>query len=148
MRKPATHNLPPLIALLWNMAVLYLLYILCRVVYVWEFWDLYADSWSRLDLWQLLWGGLRFDTAAIAYTCLPWTLMLLLPVAPKLYNRRVWQATAKGLYVAINTVALWVNLADAVYSRYTGRRTTWTFFSEFGGEGNLGSIFWVEALNH
>ena len=101
--KPLTPRHSPLAALLWNLGLLYLCYFLCRGVYVWECWDLYAEGWSRLDLWQLLWGGLRFDTAAIAYTALPWVLMLLLPVSPKLYNRRVWQVTAKSLYVVINT---------------------------------------------
>ena len=146
--KPLTPRHSPLAALLWNLGLLYLCYFLCRGVYVWECWDLYAEGWSRLDLWQLLWGGLRFDTAAIAYTALPWVLMLLLPVSPKLYNRRVWQVTAKSLYVVINTVALWLNLADTVYSRYTGRRTTGSFFAEFAAEGNLGGIVGVEAARH
>ena len=41
-----------------------------------------------------------------------------------------------------------INLVDTVYSRYTGRRTTWTFFSEFANEGNLGNIFFIELLHH
>lgn len=43
---------------------------------------------------------------------------------------------------------LGINLIDTVYSRYTGRRTTWTFFSEFSNEGNLGDIFFIEVLRH
>lgn len=41
-----------------------------------------------------------------------------------------------------------LNLVDTVYSRYTGRRTTWSFFTEFSNEGNLGSIVGVEIVNH
>lgn len=138
----------PILSFLWNLGLLYMLYFLCRVVYVLEFWDMYSDGWASLSVGQLLWGGFRFDTAAIAYTCLPWALMLLLPVSPKRYNKRGWQLTAKSLYVGINTVALWANLVDTVYSRYTGRRTTATFFSEFSNEGNLGGIFLAEVVSH
>ena len=41
-----------------------------------------------------------------------------------------------------------VNLCDAVYFRFTMRRTTTTVFSEFSNEGNLGGIFLKEALSH
>ena len=146
MKRPDTPY--SILNLLWNLVLLYLLYFLCRVVYVCEFWDLYADGWQSLSIGSLLWGGLRFDTAAIAYTCLPWALFFLLPVPPRLVNLRGWQLTAKSLFVVINTVALWSNLVDTVYSRYTGRRTTATFFSEFSAEGNLGSIFGTELLHH
>ena len=137
-----------LLAMLCNLALLYLLYFLCRVVYVVEFWDIYSASWQQLDIWKLLWGGLRFDTAAICYTNIPYLLMALLPFSPKLRGSRVWCIATKVLYVVVNTVALWINLVDTVYSRYTGRRTTSSFFSEFADEGNLGDIFFTELLHH
>ena len=138
----------PLLAVLCNLALLYLLYFLCRVVYVAEFWDTYSASWQQLNLWQLLWGGFRFDTAAICYTNIPYLLMALLPLSPKLRGSRVWQTVTHSFYIVVNALALWINLADNVYSRYTGRRTTSSFFTEFASEGNLSDIFFIEILHH
>ena len=143
-----SRTLHPLLALLCNIALLYILYMVCRVVYILEFWDICSTSWHQLDLWQLLWGGLRFDTAAICYTNIPYMLMVLLPLSPRLRNSRGWRTATCMLYVVVNTLALWLNLFDTVYSRYTGRRTTSSFLSEFANEGNLGDIFFTELLNH
>ena len=140
--------LHPLLAVLCNLSLLYLLYFVCRVVYVAEFWDIYSTSWHGLNLWQLLWGGFRFDTAAICYTNIPYLLFALLPLSPKIRNSRAWHTTTHVLYVVVNTITLWINLVDTVYSRYTGRRTTSSFFSEFADEGNLGDIFFTELLHH
>ncbi|MBO4600035.1 MAG: LTA synthase family protein, partial [Bacteroidales bacterium] len=140
--------LSPLPALLCNIALLYVLYLLCRVVYVWEMWDVYAAGWGELNVGQLLWGGLRFDTAAICYTNIVWGVMVLLPIGERVRKSRCWHIVEKGLYVVVNTLALWLNLFDTVYSRYTGRRTTGSFATEFAGEGNLGSIFFTELGNH
>lgn len=138
----------PLFALLWNLALIYLLYMLCRVVYVAEFWDLYAGEWDTLSLGSLLRGGLRFDTAAILYTNILYMLLVLSPLPMRWSRSHGFQLAAKIYYVAVNSLMLAVNLFDTVYSRYTGRRTTWSFFSEFSHEGNLGDIFFVEVLRH
>ena len=135
-------------SLLHNLLLLFLLYFLCRVVYLCEFWDLYGAEWQQLNHWRLLWGGLRFDIAAICYTNLPYILMCLLPLSPRLRDSRPWRLVAKTLFVAVNALALWLNLADTVYSRYTGRRTTSSFFTEFADESNLGHIFFTELVNH
>ena len=134
--------------LVWNLLLVYLLYMLCRVVYVWEFWDLYADGWSRLSLGSLVVGGLRFDTSAILYSNTLYVLLALLPLPRRVRGSRPWRRALKVLYVVVNSLMLTLNLVDTVYSRYTGRRTTWTFFSEFSNEGNLGDIVGVELLNH
>lgn len=134
--------------LLVNILLVYLLYMLSRVVYVCEFWDLYADGWSSLDLGNLLAGSLRFDTSAIIYTNTLYILLVLLPLPRRLTATQAWRTTLKVLYVVVNSLMLVANLIDTVYSRYTGRRTTWTFFSEFSNEGNLGDIVGVELLRH
>jgi phosphoglycerol transferase MdoB-like AlkP superfamily enzyme len=41
-----------------------------------------------------------------------------------------------------------MNLADAVYFQFTGRRTTGSIFQEFSAEGNLGSVIGHELINH
>ena len=144
-KKPHTS---PLLSLVWNIALVYVLYMLCRVVYVWEFWNLYAAEWSQLSLRQLLTGSLWFDTSAIVYTNLLYVLMEMLPLPRRWTDSKGYRIAVKTLFVAVNTLMLSINLVDTVYSRYTGRRTTWTFFSEFSNEGNLGSIFGIEVLHH
>lgn len=133
---------------LWNLFLVYLLYMVCRVVYVCEFWDLYAAGWDQLSVGQLLCGGLRFDTSAILYTNALYVLLVLLPLPKKWLASRGYQLATKILFVVVNALMLCINLFDTVYSRYTGRRTTWTFFSEFSNEGNLGSIVGIELCRH
>ena len=137
-----------LLRLLNNLLLVYLLYMLCRVVYVMEFWDLYSAGWSQLSLGSLIAGGLRFDTSAIIYTNLLYILLVLVPLPRRWTTTKGYQLALKILFVVVNALMLVLNLIDTVYSRYTGRRTTWTFFSEFQNEGNLGSIFGIELLNH
>ena len=137
-----------LLRLLNNLLLVYLLYMLCRVVYVMEFWDLYSSGWSQLSLGSLIAGGLRFDTSAILYTNLLYILLVLVPLPRRWTTTKGYQLALKILFVVVNALMLVINLIDTVYSRYTGRRTTWTFFSEFQNEGNLGSIFGIELLNH
>lgn len=138
---------PPL-SFLWNIALVYLLYMLCRGIYVWEFWNMYAADWHQLSLRRLLQGGLQFDTTAILYTNLLYLLLQLAPLPPKWTDSRAYRLATKTVFVTVNALMLFVNLADTVYSRYTGRRTTWTFFSEFRNESNLGSIVGIEVVHH
>ena len=140
--------LTPPLALLCNLVLAYLLYFVCRVVYILEFWDIYSAGWGQLSVASLLRGGFVFDTSAILYTHLLYAAMLLLPWPRMWYASRGWHIAAKSIYVVTNILMLSINLVDTVYSRYTGRRTTWTFFSEFANEGNLGNIFFIELLHH
>ena len=137
-----------LLRLLSNILLVYLLYALCRVVYVMEFWDIYAAGWHLLDFGSLLAGSLRFDTSAILYTNSLYILLVLLPLPRRLTFKVAWRTALKTLFVFVNALMLILNLVDTVYSRYTGRRTTWSFFSEFSNEGNLGEIVGIELLNH
>ena len=137
-----------IVSFVWNILIVYMLYMLCRVVYVWEFWDMYAAGWGRLSVARLLEGALRFDTSAILYTNCLYAAMVLLPMPRRWTSCRGYRMAAKVLYVGVNAVMIVANLVDTVYSRYTGRRTTWTFFAEFSHEGNLGGIVGVELLNH
>ena len=133
-------------ATLCNLALAYIIYMLCRVVYVWENWTLFSSGWSELSISELLRGSLRFDSSAIFYTNTIYAALMLLPLHLK--ERDWWHTMTKWIYVIVNSLAVVVNLCDAVYSQYTGRRTTATFFSEFSNEGNLGTIFTTELLNH
>ncbi len=131
-----------LINILW----VYIAYAVCRCVYLFENWNTFSGSMTRESLVDILRGGFLFDTSAIVYTNALYVLMMLLPLHYKEHD--VWQKIAKWVYMIFNSICIIVNIADAVYFQYTGRRTTATIFSEFRNEDNLASIFTVELMNH
>ncbi len=87
-----------------------------------------------------------FDSSAILYTNALYALLMLVPLHWK--EQCGWQRVAKWVYFLVNSIAITINLADAVYFPYTGRRTTASVFSEFSTEGNLLNIFGVEVIKH
>ena len=127
----------PLLALLWNLVLAYLVYQVARAAYYFE--NLQYMNYTA-DVFR---GGLVFDTSAILYTHALYILLILLP-----FRQNGYQQFCKWLYLIVNGVALTMNLADAVYFQYTMRRTTTTVFSEFSNESNLGSIIGTEFIHH
>lgn len=128
-----------------NLIWVYLGYFLCRILYGLENWSVLGGNFSK-GFGEILKGGLVFDTSAIMYTNSLYMVMMLFPLHWK--ESKVWQKLAKYVFIGVNALAICINLADAVYFKYTGRRTTATVFSEFGNEGNLGTVFGTEFLNH
>lgn len=135
-----------LLAIVFNLALVYVLFMLCRVLFVIDNWDLFGEGFSKLDKWLLLRGSLRFDTSAIFYLNALWILLLLLPLHYK--EKPWWHQVLRWVFVVTNSIGIVVNLCDVAYFRYTGRRTTASIFSEFANEGNLGDVFMVEVLHH
>ncbi|MBQ8442624.1 MAG: LTA synthase family protein, partial [Bacteroides sp.] len=129
-----------------NLIGVYAVYAICRVVYGLENWSVLGGNFfsgGMTDVWN---GGFLFDTSAILYTNSLYMMLMFFPLHLKEWKG--WQKVAKYVFVIVNALAICMNLADAVYFKYTGRRTTVTVFSEFSNEGNLGNVFGVELLNH
>ena len=135
-------SLSAFINLMWA----YVAYFVCRLAYGIENWSVLGGNFTSGNMGEVLKGGLMFDTSAIMYTNSLYMVLMLLPLHLK--ECRGWQKMAKSVFVVVNALAICINLADSVYFKYTGRRTTATIFSEFGNEGNLGSVIGVEFLNH
>ena len=135
-------HLAPLVAILVNVLLAYTVYFIARVAYLLENWSYLSSAVT----WSALQGALVFDTAAILVTNIPYFVLMLLPVHRKECSG--WHQLCRTLFVAVNTLALALNLADAAYFPYTMRRTTTTVFSEFEHESNLGGIFLTEFVNH
>lgn len=133
-------------ALLWNLLMSYAVLMICRFVFVTVNYSLYSDSLCSDHLWTMLAGALRFDTAAVCYLNSPYILCLLLPLHYK--EGVIMQRITKVVYIACNSIGIIANLCDAVYVPFSGRRTTWSLFSEFSNEGNLGKVIGTELLNH
>ncbi len=133
-------------AFVWNMAMVYIVYGLCRLIYWAENAQTFTGLWTENRLSDLLTGAWMFDSSAILYTNVFYALLMLVPLHWK--ESRGWQTVAKWVFLLVNSLMVVINLADAVYFQYTGRRTTASVFNEFSNEGNLMDIFAVEALRH
>ena len=97
------------------------------------------------DWGPILWGGLRFDIAAICYTN---SLYILLQASPsQIRYSKPFQRFTRGLFVVTNGAALLVSCVDMVYFPFTLRRTTATVVREFANEENLGTIL-TTATGH
>ena len=140
MSRPVSH---PLIAVVWNLLLAYVVYQIARVAYLIDNWSYFASGLS----WELWRGGLVFDTSAILITNSAYIVLMLLPLHWK-EHWAWWQRLCKWLFVGVNSLALAVCLADAAYFPYTMRRTTTTVFREFQNEGNLGGVMLTETLRH
>ena len=146
MKTKYLNALRPLLAVVINLGLAYVVYFLARMAFLFENWNYFSDSLTWGHFFELLRGGLTFDTSAILYTNALWVLMTLFPLHwkehPTFFRVRRWT------FVVINTLTLAMNLSDSVYFRYSARRTTTTIFQEFENENNLGGIFLTEALSH
>ncbi len=136
----------PLGAVVYNLLLAYIVYMLARLLYMADNWSYFAEGLTFSHLMELLGGGLVFDTSAILVTNSLWLLLMLFPLHLK--EQPWYHLLCRILFVTVNGLALVVNLCDAAYFPFTLRRTTTTVFSEFQNESNLGSIFFQETLRH
>ena len=146
MNKRSFLLLTPLATTIYNLMLVYVVYFLARVLYLLLNYSYFAVDMTYSHLLELFMGGLVFDTSAILITNSLYIFLMLLPWHGK--ETRLYQQVCKGVFLCINGLALFVNCCDAVYFRFTMRRTTTTIFSEFSNEGNILSIFFQELVNH
>lgn len=145
MKIKKTYISSPL-ALICNIALAYLMYGLCRVIYLAENWSALSEGFDTLSFPEALKGCWMFDTSAILYTNALYAVLMLLPLHLK--EREWWQQTTKWIFILVNTLSIIANLADAVYFQYSGRRTTASVFEQFSNESNIGDVLQVELLSH
>ena len=109
MKKLLPHNktYSPLLAVLWNLLLVYLVYQIARLEYYLENTDYLSYS---VGAWK---GGLVFDTSAILYTNALYVVMMLFPLHWK--ENAVYQKLCKWIFVIVNSMAFAINLADSVY---------------------------------
>ncbi|MBQ8487349.1 MAG: LTA synthase family protein [Prevotella sp.] len=134
------------LAIVWNILLLYVAYSVTRMAFFFENHSLYTHLAGNDKAWDIALGGWLFDTSAIAYTNALYILLILLPCHTK--ENALWQRCCKWLYMVVNGLALAMNLCDTVYFRFTARRTTIAFFSEFGSDDKIGSIVAYEFIQH
>lgn len=134
----------PTVQLLRRIALLYIVLMLCRVVfYLYNAQLLGPLTWGELG--PLLAGALKFDTVSVVYADGVFILLSLLPlhVREQGWYRRIlfWY------YVVVNAVlVVAVNMADCVYFRYTQKRFTADeiFFADNSNSLQLAGKFMAE----
>lgn len=136
----------PVFAAVCNVLLAYVMFMLCRVAYFLENMSTFTPYMTWDLAMRMIKGGLVFDTSALMYINALYLLLTLFPLHFK--ETRTFHTVTKWLYIVPNAVGIAMNLADAVYFTYTGRRTTGTVFDEFGNESNLVSIIGTEFVRH
>lgn len=133
-------------ALVLNLLLIFLLFSITRIVFVACNSNLYSAHLNAGYFAQLMFAGLRFDCTAILYLNCWMILLFLLPCHWKENSKRYY-SIQRVLFTILNFIGLSANLCDCAYFPYTGRRTTWNVFQEFGAEGgNFINIFINEGL--
>lgn len=128
---------------LWNIALVYFCYFLCRVIFVLDNWETY-NYLTTNDFLRLCKGGLLFDSAAIAYTNILYMLLVFFPLHLK--ERAGYQKFVKLVFVLVNLLMIAMNLMDSGYFPFSNQRVTTSIFTQFANEDNLAGIFLIEAL--
>ena len=116
------------------------IYTLSRLFFFWVNADIFPNV-SAAHLGEMLLGGLRFDLTAVLYLSALYMVMMVLPLPWRWRTNGVYQTICKWVLLVPNLIGLAVNCVDMVYIRFTDRRTSMTFFSEFANDNNLGKIF-------
>lgn len=136
----------PVLSLLWNLLVVYVMFMVCRVIFVLTNWTIYSGTLTWGHTLELFGAGLIFDTSAILYTNALVSVMMLFPLHWK--EKQGYYKIVRWIYVICNSVAIYANLIDCVYFPFTGKRTTTSVFAEFSheGAGNMAKIFAEQFL--
>lgn len=126
-------ELGPISALIFRLALIYVLYFMLRVIFLLYNADFF-EGVSSQEYWVMFSAALKFDTSGIIYTNILFIVLALLPF--HFTSHKGYQTMLNTLYLITNSVAIILNMGDAVYYRFTLRRTTMDVFQEFGGEDN------------
>lgn len=118
--------------------------LMMMAVYMASRWFFYAMNLSHFqetdfsDMLGICRGGLRFDFSALAYLNIALVVAQFIPF--KFRDTVKYQKVIKKIFLIINSIGIFINVADTVYFEFGGRRTTAMFFSEFANENNIAKI--------
>ncbi|QNE38773.1 hypothetical protein F1C16_03990 [Hymenobacter sp. NBH84] len=104
--------------LLRRFSLLLAVYLLLRLGFYWANHTTFQEATSGQVL-LAFWHGFRFDIAALLLLNLPWLVLSVVPT----YGHG-WQRLLRVLYVLLNTLGIALNIIDAEYFKFIGRRTS------------------------
>ena len=96
--------LSPLVAVLYNLLLVYAFYFIARLVYMLENWSYFSFRLITPYLLDILGGGLIFDTSAILVTNIPYIVLMLFPIHYK--ESAIYQKLCRAVFLVINGLAL------------------------------------------
>lgn len=126
------------IALVLRLLIIFFLYTVCRVLFL----TFNLDSFSGINAKQfftIMLGGLKFDLSAILYINILFILSQVIPF--KIVYNKLYQKIFAWVFFITNAIGLAANVGDIVYYPFTLKRTTFSAFSQFSNEENLGRLF-------
>ena len=138
--------------LLYRMAIVMLLYGLCRFLFYILNISLFTGITMRQWL-RIITGGLVFDVAALFYINALFIILMTAPLPLRWRVSGIYLTISKGAFYIFNGIALLLNCIDCIYYRFTLRRTTSSVLKEFAHEQNTSSLiksfvvdYWYVAL--
>lgn len=120
-----------------NFLMAMILYSIARLFFLMMNHQSFMDLTSHGFMMAML-GGLRFDLSALCYINILFVVMQTIPA--KFRDRVIYQRIVRIMFLTFNSLGLLMNAADVEYFNFGGRRTTASFFREFGHESNIGKI--------
>jgi phosphoglycerol transferase MdoB-like AlkP superfamily enzyme len=118
------------ISLLKHIAVLLLLYFICRILF-YCFNYSYFSNLHLVDLLSIMFGALRFDLSVIVLSNSAFIILYLLPFAFR--EAKSYRTLLKSLFITVNSLAILANCVDLVYFEFTLKRSTADVLNFFGG---------------
>lgn len=130
-----------------NFVLMMVAFTLMRLFFYWVNIDIYPDVSTR-HLLEMLGGGIRFDLTALLYLNSVYLVLMLLPLPWSWRTNNKYQKAVRWFYWVPNILGIIANAVDTVYVRFSDRRTTMAFFSEFENDDNLSNIFFTSMVQY
>lgn len=126
------------IALILRLLIVFFLYSSCRAFFLIFNLDTFSSLTAK-QIFIIMLGGLKFDLSAILYINILFIVSQIIPF--KIVYNKVYQKVFGWVFFITNGIGLAANAGDIVYFPFTLKRTTFSAFSQFSNEDNLGKLF-------
>jgi phosphoglycerol transferase MdoB-like AlkP superfamily enzyme len=125
------------ISLVLRLLIILVIFSICRIA----FYIFNIDSFTGINIQnfsRILLGGLKFDISAIFYINILFILSQLVPFHFRYSNQ--YQKFFAIVFFITNGIGIAFNIADIAYFPFTLKRSTFSLFSQFSNEENLGQL--------
>ena len=105
--------------MLSRICIAFVLYSLCRLIFLLFNPELFSFGFT--DLVSAFYYGFLYDSSAIIYTNGLFIVLHLIPIKQR--GKHWYQLFLKVYFLIVNTIAILINLADAQYFKFSGKRS-------------------------
>jgi phosphoglycerol transferase MdoB-like AlkP superfamily enzyme len=120
-----------------RLAILYLLYFICRVLFLLFNRDMFAEVGFRSFIVDCFFG-MRFDTFAVCVANALFIILSLLPI--KQFYSQAYQKFLKYMFIILNSVCVLSNCVDIAYFPFIRKRSGADLFHQLGGQTDIGKL--------